>query len=261
MAAEDIRTVLEELAAGNTTVETALLALRKEPFSDLGYAKVDHHREMRQGAAEVIYGASKTYEQIKGISQSLLDNGQTCILITRVSAESAAKLAADFAEVGFTYHEIPRLAIVGSLPEPTGNGTIVVAAAGTSDLAVSEEAAFTAEALGNKVVRLYDVGVSGIHRLLAHLDELMEAQVVIAVAGMEGALASVIGGMVSCPVLAVPTSVGYGASFGGVAALLAMLNSCASGVSVVNIDNGFGAGFQAHLINHLQAKEPDKPEH
>ena len=150
---------------------------------------------------------------------------------------------------------------MGSLPEPTGNGTIVVAAAGTSDLAVSEEAALTAEALGNKVVRLYDVGVSGIHRLLAHLDELMEAQVVIAVAGMEGALASVIGGMVSCPVLAVPTSVGYGASFGGVAALLAMLNSCASGVSVVNIDNGFGAGFQAHLINHLQAKEPDKPEH
>ena len=136
----------------------------------------------------------------------------------------------------------------------------MVAAAGTSDLAVSEEAALTAEALGNKVVRLYDVGVSGIHRLLAHLDELMEAQVVIAVAGMEGALASVIGGMVSCPVLAVPTSVGYGASFGGVAALLAMLNSCASGVSVVNIDNGFGAGFQAHLINHLQAKNPNKPE-
>ena len=163
--------------------------------------------------------------------------------------------------MSFTYHEIPQLAIVGTLPKPTGNGTIVVAAAGTSDLAVSEEAALTAEALGNKVVRLYDVGVSGIHRLLAHLDELMEAQVVIAVAGMEGALASVIGGMVSCPVLAVPTSVGYGASFGGVAALLAMLNSCASGVSVVNIDNGFGAGFQAHLINHLQAKEPDKPEH
>ena len=144
-------------------------------------------------------------------------------------------------------------------PKPTGNGTIVVAAAGTSDLTVSEEAALTAEALGNKVVRLYDVGVSGIHRLLAHLDELMEAQVVIAVAGMEGALASVIGGMVSCPVLAVPTSVGYGASFGGVAALLAMLNSCASGVSVVNIDNGFGAGFQAHLINHLQAKTQTSP--
>ena len=202
MAAEDIRSVLEELAAGNTTVDAALLALRKEPFSDLGYAKVDHHREMRQGAAEVIYGASKTYDQIKGISQSLLDNGQTCILITRVSAESAALLAADFAEVGFTYHEIPQLAIVGTLPKPTGNGTIVVAAAGTSDLAVSEEAALTAEALGNKV-----------------------------------------------------------ASFGGVAALLAMLNSCASGVSVVNIDNGFGAGFQAHLINHLEAKKPDKPEH
>ena len=158
----------------------------------------------------------------------------------------------DFADTGFVYHEIPKFAIVGTMPQPTGNGAIVVAAAGTSDMAVAEEAAFTAEALGNEVRRVYDVGVAGIHRLLAHMDELMEAQVVVAVAGMEGALASVVGGMVSCPVIAVPTSVGYGASFGGVAALLAMLNSCASGVSVVNIDNGFGAGFQAHLINHLQ---------
>lgn len=255
MTVQDIRAILEELAAGKTTVDQAMLALRKEPFSDLGYAKVDHHRELRQGAAEVVYGATKTYEQIKGICQSLLDHGQTCILITRLAAETAEKLATDFASSGFRYHEIPKLGIVGTMPQPTGNGTIVVAAAGTSDLAVSEEAALTAEALGNKVERLYDVGVSGIHRLLAHVDELMEAQVVIAVAGMEGALASVVGGMVSCPVLAVPTSVGYGASFGGVAALLAMLNSCASGVSVVNIDNGFGAGFQAHLINHLRAGE------
>ena len=254
MSAEATRTILEQLAAGQTTVDQAMLALRKEPFSDLGYAKVDHHRELRQGAAEVVYGATKTYEQIKGICTSLLEHGQTCILITRLAEEAATKLADDFTDAGFTYHPIPKLAIVGTLPEPTGNGTIVVAAAGTSDMPVCEEAALTAEALGNKVERVYDVGVAGIHRLLAHLDELMEAQVVIAVAGMEGALASVVGGMVSCPVIAVPTSVGYGASFGGVAALLAMLNSCASGVSVVNIDNGFGAGFQAHLINHLSGK-------
>lgn len=261
MAAEDIRHILEQLAAGATSVDDALLALRKEPFSDLGYAKVDHHREVRQGAAEVVYGATKTYEQIAGICRSLLDHGQDCILITRLSAETAARLALDFEAAGFTYHELPKLGIVGTLPQATGNGTIVVAAAGTSDLAVAEEAAFTAEALGNSVQRLYDVGVAGIHRLLAHVDELMEAQVVIAVAGMEGALASVVGGMVACPVIAVPTSVGYGASFGGVAALLAMLNSCASGVSVVNIDNGFGAGFQAHLINHLRADGQDRPPH
>lgn len=255
MTAEDTRAILEKLAAGETTVDQALLALRKEPFSDLGYAKVDHHRELRQGAAEVVYGATKTYEQIKGICASLLEHGQTCILITRLAEEAAEKLVSDFAETGFIYHAIPKLGIVGTLPEPTGNGTIVVAAAGTSDLSVSEEAAFTAEALGNKVQRVYDVGVSGIHRLFAHLDEFMEAQVVIAVAGMEGALASVVGGMVSCPVIAVPTSVGYGASFGGVAALLAMLNSCASGVSVVNIDNGFGAGYLASMINHMEVKK------
>lgn len=258
MAAEDIREILEELAAGNTTVDETLLSLRKEPFTDLGYAKVDHHRELRQGAAEVVYGATKTPEQIKGICHSLLEHGQTCILITRLSEETAAQLETEFAEYGFAYHGIPHLGIVGPLPKPTGNGTIVVAAAGTSDLSVSEEAAFTAEALGNEVKRIYDVGVAGIHRLFAHADELMQAQVIIAVAGMEGALASVIGGMVSCPVIAVPTSVGYGASFNGVAALLAMLNSCASGVSVVNIDNGFGAGFQAHSINHLKTAAVDR---
>lgn len=258
MAESDIRAVLEELAAGNTTVDQAFLTLRKEPFSDLGYAKVDHHRAIRQGAAEVVYGETKTYEQIKGICNSLIENGQNCILVTRLASETAALLEDDFEEVGFSYFEIPRLGIVGELPAPTGNGTIVIAAAGTSDLAVAEEAALTAEALGNQVQRLYDVGVAGIHRLLAHVDDLMNAQVVITVAGMEGALASVVGGMVSCPVIAVPTSVGYGASFGGVAALLAMLNSCASGVSVVNIDNGFGAGFQAHLINHLKAESSDK---
>jgi hypothetical protein len=252
MAAEEIRQTLEALQAGKITVDQAIVDLGKEPYSDLGYAKVDHHRAIRQGAAEVIYGATKTFEQIKGISESMLEHGQKCILITRVSPEKAQALEACFASVGFVYYEIPQLALVGTLPKPSGNGTIVVASAGTSDLYVSEEAALTAEALGNKVLRLYDVGVSGIHRLLAHTEELMNAQVIITVAGMEGALASVIGGMVSCPVIAVPTSVGYGASFGGLAALLSMLNSCASGVSVVNIDNGFGAGFQAHLINHLK---------
>ena len=151
----------------------------------------------------------------------------------------------------FTYYDLPRLATVGEMPEPDGAGKIVVACGGTSDIYVSEEAALTAEMLGNEVVRLYDVGVAGLHRLLAHYDELASARVVIAVAGMEGALASVIAGLVSCPVIAVPTSVGYGASLGGIAALLAMLNSCASGVSVVNIDNGFGAGYQASVINHL----------
>ena len=156
----------------------------------------------------------------------------------------------------FTYFDIPRVGLLGRMPEPTGNGTIVVAAAGTSDMYAAEEAALTAEALGNQVQRLYDVGVAGLHRLLAHMDDIMQAQVIITVAGMEGALASVVGGMASCPVIAVPTSVGYGASFGGLSALLSMLNSCASGTSVVNIDNGFGAGFQAHLINHLPGSAP-----
>ena len=164
--------------------------------------------------------------------------------------QASVPLAAE----AFAYLELPRLGLVGGLPEPDGNGPIVIAAAGTSDLPVAEEAAVTAEMLGNEAVRLYDVGVAGIHRLLAHADDIARASVVVAVAGMEGALASVVGGLASCPVIAVPTSVGYGASFGGVAALLAMLNSCASGVSVVNIDNGFGAGYQAHMINHVKAR-------
>ena len=249
MEHDDVERILKEVAAGDLTVDEALLDLKKQPFSDLGYAKVDHHRGIRQGASEVIYGAGKTVEQIEGICRSMFDAGQKRILITRLSHDKAEKLSAS---LDFTYHELSQVALVGSLPEPTGAGFIVIAAAGTSDLPVAEEAALTAEALGNRVVRLYDVGVAGIHRLLAHTDEIMTAQVIIAVAGMEGALASVVGGMASCPVIAVTTSVGYGASFGGVAALLSMLNSCASGVSVVNIDNGFGAGFQAHLINHLK---------
>lgn len=248
MEAQDIKHMLQNVADGVLSVDDAVLQLKQEPFTDLGYAKVDHHRALRQGAAEVVYGAGKTPDQITGICESLRSGGQETILVTRLSQDAATILASHFE---LTYDELSRVGIVGKLPAPTGNGVIVVAAAGTSDLAVAEEAALTAEALGNTVLRLYDVGVAGIHRLLAHADELMQAQVVIAVAGMEGALASVVGGLVSCPVIAVPTSVGYGASFHGLSALLSMLNSCASGVSVVNIDNGFGAAFQAHLINHL----------
>ncbi len=193
-----------------------------------------------QGTAEVIYGAGKTPEQIVGISDTMLKNGQNTILITRLSEESAAEVKkAHFLH----YYSEARCGVIGDIPEPDGIGNIVIATGGTSDIPVAEEAAVTAEILGNKVVKLYDVGVAGLHRTLAHLDEIMSASVIIAIAGMEGALASVIGGLTDCPVIAVPTSVGYGASFGGLSALLSMLNSCASGVSVVNIDNGFGAGI------------------
>ena len=245
------KTILEQYKNNEISLEDALLELKKEPFQDIGYAKVDLHRKIRQGAAEVIYGEGKTPEQIIGICSTMLNNGQETILITRLSKESAEIVAQSHP---FTYHPQARIGIIGKLPTPDGLGKIVIATGGTSDLPVAEEAALTAEALGNEVVRLYDVGVAGVHRLLAHLDLLMDASVVIAVAGMEGALASVVGGLVDCPVIAVPTSVGYGASFGGVSALLSMLNSCASGVSVVNIDNGFGAGFSASRINHMEKK-------
>lgn len=243
----DIRDTLKALKEGQITVDEALLAVKKQPFEDLGYAKVDHHRKIRQGAAEVIYGAGKTPEQITGILDALKKDGVKTILITRL-AQSSADVISDAYEI--KYDETSHIGIVGEIPQPDGLGSIVVATGGTSDIPVAEEAALTAEVHGNRVIRLYDVGVAGLHRLLSHTDELMEAKVVIAIAGMEGALASVIGGLVDCPVIAVPTSVGYGASFGGVSALLAMLNSCASGVSVVNIDNGFGAGYLASMINH-----------
>ena len=250
----DEKTLLEGVKTGKISVESALLALKKKPFEDLGYAKVDLHRRLRQGAAEVIYGAGKTPAQIAGIAQTMLQNGQETILITRLSAESADEVARS---VPLQYFDAARCGVVGPFPAPDGLGTIVVATGGTSDLYVAEEAALTAQALGNDVVRLYDVGVAGLHRTLAHLDVLQRASVLIAAAGMEGALASVLGGLVDCPVIAVPTSVGYGASFGGLAALLAMLNSCASGVSVVNIDNGFGAGYLASRINHMRAKQEE----
>lgn len=245
---EDIKKILTDVKDGAVSVDEALLKLRTEPFEDLGFAKVDLHRKMRQGASEVIYGAGKTAEEIIAILKSMQEHGQKSVLITRLSPEKAAAVGK---EAELAYNERAGLGTVGPKPQPDGIGRIVVATGGTSDIPVAEEAAFTAEMMGNDVLRLYDVGVAGLHRLMSHLDELMTASVVIAIAGMEGALASVIGGLVSCPVIAVPTSVGYGASFGGLAALLSMLNSCASGTAVVNIDNGFGAGVMASRINHM----------
>lgn len=248
----DIKQLLQDLKDGHISVDEAMLELKKEPFKDIDFAKVDMHRKIRQGASEVIYGEGKTAEQILNISQTMLDNEQKCILITRLSAEKAEAIAK---KLDIKYNEIARCGVIGEIPEPDGIGNIVIACAGTSDLYVAEEAAITAEVHGNKVIRLYDVGVSGLHRLFAHIDELMNASVVVAIAGMEGALASVLGGLVDCPLIAVPTSVGYGANFGGLSALLSMLNSCASGSAVVNIDNGFGAGFMASRINHMEVKK------
>ncbi len=247
----EIRMMLEGVKNGSISVDEAMLAIKKQPFEDIGYAKVDLHRKARQGAVEIIYGASKTPEQIVGIMESMINNGQYNIMITRLSEESAKTVAE---KITIDYDKTSKIAIHGKKLDKSGIGKIVVATGGTSDIPVAEEAALTAEFLGNDVVRLYDVGVAGLHRLLSHLDDIMDASVVIAIAGMEGALASVIGGLVDCPVIAVPTSVGYGASFEGLSALLSMLNSCASGVSVVNIDNGFGAGFLANKINHMEAK-------
>ena len=244
----DILQLLRQVAEGSSTPEEALSRLKREPFADLGYAKVDLHRGVRQGAAEVIYGAGKTPEQIAGIAGAMGERGCRNVLITRLSPE-AAELVAE--TVPLDYHPTPRLAV--AYPgERKALGHIVVATGGTSDMPVAEEAALTAEVLGNQVTRLYDVGVAGLHRLLSNLEPLMSARCVVAVAGMEGALASVVGGLVDCPVVAVPTSVGYGANFGGLSALLAMLNSCASGCSVVNIDNGFGAGYLASMINQME---------
>ena len=248
----DIRQLLEAVRSGETSVDEALLEIKKAPFEDIGYAKVDLHRKIRQGAAEVIYGAGKTPEQIAGIIDTMQRNGQDRILITRMSAE-AAEYVGNLNTLD--YRKEPKAGIIGSFPAPNGIGKVVIATGGTSDIPVAEEAALTAEILGSEVVRLYDVGVSGVHRLLAHMDLIMGASVIIAIAGMEGALASVVGGLADCPVIAVPTSVGYGASFGGVSALLSMLNSCASGVSVVNIDNGFGAGYLANMINHMEVRK------
>lgn len=248
----DVKLILENLRDGNITVDEALQKIKNQPFEDIGYAKVDLHRQARQGAAEVIYGAGKTPDQIVGILDVMDNNGQGSVLITRLSKEAADVISRKHP---IKYYKEARIGIFGENNNTkSGLGKIVVATGGTSDIPVAEEAAITAEFYGNEVVRLYDVGVAGIHRLLAHTEEIMSATVIIAIAGMEGALASVIGGMADCPIIAVPTSVGYGAAFEGLSALLSMLNSCASGVSVVNIDNGFGAGYLANMINHMDKK-------
>jgi hypothetical protein len=247
-----LKDLLDRVATGAVNPATALEqlvdAFRAQPYEDLGFARVDHHRGIRQGFPEVILGLGKTPAQIAGIAKEIVGRGST-LLVTR--ATRAAYDAVHAIAAGAVYHEAASIIALRQQDITPGNGTIVVAAAGTADLSVAEEAAVTAEIMGNTVERIYDVGVAGLHRLLTERARLAAARVIVVVAGMEGALPSVVSGLVSVPVIAVPTSIGYGASFGGIAALLGMLNSCASGVSVVNIDNGFGAGNVASLINHI----------
>jgi NCAIR mutase (PurE)-related protein len=248
MDREQMLEALRDVQAGRLAPEAALKRLIQAPYEDIGYAKIDHHRGLRNGAGEVIYGEGKTAEQIVAIASRMVAAGSENILITRMDGEKAARVEK---ALPLFYDPLARVGVVKRVSRALV-GSVVVASGGTSDLPVCEEAALTAQTLGSRVTRLYDVGVAGLHRLLSHVDELQSARVVVAVAGMEGALASVIGGLVNCPVIAVPTSVGYGASFGGVSALLSMLNACASGISVVNIDNGFGAGYLANRINRMK---------
>lgn len=252
MEQEEIYRLLHQVQAGEKTAEQAMSDISLQPELLVGnYADIDMHRSIRQGMPEVIYGEGKTAEQIIGIASAMEKRGIANIMVTRLSREKADIIAAD---LELSYDPVSRIGVVNR-QETEKRGKIVVVAAGTSDLPVAEEAAVTAELYGNKVERVYDVGVAGLHRLLHRLPAFEDANAVIAVAGMEGALVSVVGGLVACPVVGVPTSVGYGASFGGLAALLSMLNSCASGVSIVNIDNGFGAGVLASKINRQSVKE------
>ncbi len=252
MNASQVRALLDEVASGARTPEAAqaglLQYLRQNAFEDLGFARVDHHRSLRQGFPEVIFGQGKTPHQVAAIAEKIVAAGHN-LLVTRTTVEAHAAVLDRLPAAGFD--ALSRTITLRTAAPAPGRGTIVVAAAGTSDLAVAEEAAISADIMGNTVDRIYDVGVAGLHRLLAEHTRLLAAHVVIVVAGMEGALPSVVGGLVSAPVVAVPTSVGYGTSLGGLTALFAMLNSCASGVSVVNIDNGFGAAAVASAINHL----------
>jgi NCAIR mutase (PurE)-related protein len=251
---EKVRALLEAVAGGTMTPEQALRRLRALPVEDLGFARVDLHRSLRHGVPEAVLCQGKTPEQVVAIVHRLAEHHDN-VLATRAAPDVMAALLAS--GLPCRVHEIARLVVVKPAPGD-GVGLIMVVSAGTADLPAAEEAAVTAEAMGNHVERLYDCGVAGLHRLVPHLDRLNEANAIIAVAGMEGALPSVLGGLVDRPIIAVPTSVGYGASFGGVAALLAMLNSCAPGVSVVNIDNGYGAAAQASQINKLASKLPSK---
>jgi pyridinium-3,5-biscarboxylic acid mononucleotide synthase len=244
----EAKKLLEQYRAGAVTREQVLQAFQAAPVADLGFAKVDTHRALRRGFPEVIFGAGKTPEQVVKIAAKLLEHEQR-VLVTRVTPEHARAFRKKFRTA--THYEMARCLTVDRMPLPKRPGFIAVVCAGTSDLPVAEEAAVTADIMGNRVERIWDVGVAGVHRLFGRLDTLQKATVVIVVAGMEGALPSVVAGLVSRPVIAVPTSIGYGASFGGLAALLGMLNSCASGMTVVNIDNGFGAAYAAGQINAL----------
>ena len=255
MDEQALRNLLEDLRAGRATLDDCVAKLRSLPFEDLGFAKVDHHRAIRCGFPEVIFCLGKTTAQVITIAERIVSRGQH-LLATRATRADMAALVEIFPDADA--NDTARTVVVMRRPPLAAPGTVAIICAGTSDLPVAEEARVTAEVMGSKTVSLYDVGVAGIHRLLGHTAELQQASVLVVVAGMEGALASVVGGLVDKPVIAVPTSVGYGASFGGVAPLLTMLNSCAAGVSVVNIDNGFGAGYIAALINRVNA--PDKAE-
>ena len=252
MNRQQIRALLDDVQAGTVTPEAAqdriLQVLSQQPYEDLGFARVDHQRNTRQGFPEVVFGQGKTPDQIAAIAARIAGAGHP-VLVTRTTIEAHQAVMTELPEA--VYHKLARCITFDRDKAPRGRGTIVIAAAGTADLPVAEEAAVTAEVMGNTVDRLYDVGVAGLHRLLKEHARLMAARVIVVVAGMEGALPSVVGGLVDVPVVAVPTSVGYGSSFGGLTALLAMLNSCATGISVVNIDNGFGAAAIASAINHL----------
>lgn len=248
MHEHNIRQVLEQLKNGDVDIEEALGKLKHLPFTDLEFAKVDNHRALRKGFPEVIFCQGKTPEQVKDIAQTLLSHGST-LLATR--ADEAAHRAVQEIEPEAIYNPLARIIVVDRRHDKTAVGNVIVISAGTADIPVAEEAAITAETLGAKVGRVFDVGVAGLHRLLAFYEKIASARVLVVVAGMDGVLPSVVGGLASCPVVAVPTSVGYGANFGGLAPLLTMLNSCASGVSVVNIDNGFGAGYLAAMINRI----------
>ena len=252
MTTAEAALLLEQFRAGTISVEKVLHAFQAAPVADLGFAQVDMHRALRKNFPEVIFGAGKSPEQIGKIAAKLFELGQP-VLVTRVTAEHARALRKKFKRA--RHHALARCVTIEEKPLPKRAGFIAVVCAGTSDLPVAEEAAVTAEIMGNRVERVHDVGVAGLHRMLARMELLQSANVIVAVAGMEGALPSVVAGLVAKPVIAVPTSVGYGASFGGIAALLAMLNSCASGVTVVNIDNGFGAGYAASQINALVSQK------
>lgn len=248
MNADNLRLMLENVKNGQVSIEDAVLELKKLPFEDLGFAKIDHHRNIRNGYPEVIYCQGKTTTQIKAIVKKLIEKDNN-IMATRADIEVYNAIMEITEDA--VYYEAARIVVVNKRDIIKSEKVIAVVTAGTSDIPVAEEAAITAETMGNKVDRIYDVGVAGIHRLLANTDALLSANVLVVVAGMEGALASVVGGIVDKPVIAVPTSIGYGANFGGLAPLLTMLNSCASGIGVVNIDNGFGAGYLASMINKL----------